>query len=114
MVTNGLRCFKEFEKAGCVHEHQIVGIGRKSTSMWCFDWVINLLGNLKTAITGTYDAFGFGKYVHRHLSEAQYRFNRRFELKSMLSRLLFACSGTGKRPEACLRLAESQFRFDHL
>ena len=38
-----------------------------------------VLGNLKTALCGTYHAFDFAKYAHRYHAEAQYRFNRRFD-----------------------------------
>jgi hypothetical protein len=37
---------------------------------------------LKTGLTGTYHAFKFAKYAHRCLAEFQYRFNRRFDLRS--------------------------------
>ncbi|MES1954171.1 ISXo5 transposase [Salinisphaera hydrothermalis EPR70] len=33
-----------------------------------------MLGNLKTAINGTYHAFKFAKYAPRYLAEFQYRF----------------------------------------
>ena len=46
-----------------------------------------MLGNLKTAIAGTYHAFKFAKYAHRYLAEFQYRFNRRYTLHEMLPRL---------------------------
>ena len=73
--------------------------------MECFTWVNTILGNLKTAINGTYHAFDFEKYAHRYLGEYQYRFNRRFDLARMFSRLVAATVQTGKRPEAWLRLA---------
>ena len=106
VVSDGLACFKAVEAAGCVHQREIVGDSRKSTEMDCFNWVNTILGNLKTAIHGTYHAFAFHKYAHRYLAEAQYRFNRRFDLKTMLPRLLRAAICTGPRPEAWLRLAE--------
>jgi hypothetical protein len=75
--------------------------------MGCFHWINTILGNLKTAIAGTYHAFDFDKYAHRYLAEFQYRFNRRFDLRSMLPRLVFACISISKRPEAWLRQAEN-------
>ena len=86
----------------------IVGPGRKSTGMDCFTWVNTILGNLKNAINGTYHAFDFEKYAHRYLGEYQYRFNRRFDLDGMLTRLIRAAAQTGKRTEGWLRLAEDQ------
>ena len=44
-----------------------------------------MLGNLKTSLVGTYHAFNHAKYAARYLAEFAYRFNRRFDLPSMLS-----------------------------
>lgn len=106
VVSDGLSCFTAVEKAGCVHQQHIVGKGNKSTKMECFTWINTILGNLKTAITGTYHSFDFKKYPHRYLGEYQYRFNRRFDLAAMLPRLLRAAARSGRRPEGWLRLAE--------
>jgi len=108
VVSDGLNCFRSVANAGCDLQREIVGRGRKSTEMECFTWVNTILGNLKTAISGTYHAFDFEKYAHRYLGEFQYRFNRRFDLAGMLVRLARAAAQTGKRPEAWLRLAEDQ------
>ena len=105
VVSDGLRCFQSVTKAGCFQQREVVGKGRKSTDMECFTWVNTILGNLKTAISGTYHAFSFDKYIHRYLGEYQYRFNRRFDLASMLKRLVTATAQTGKRTERWLRLA---------
>jgi len=108
VVSDGLWCFKSVTKVGCSQQREVVGQGRKGTDMECFTWVNTILGNLKTAINGTYHAFDFEKYAHRYLGEYQYRFNRRFDLAGMFSRLVAATARTGKRPEAWLRLAEDQ------
>lgn len=108
VVSDGLGCFRSVATAGCDQQREVVGSGRKSTSMECFTWVNTILGNLKTAISGTYHAFDFEKYAHRYLGEYQYRFNRRFDLAGMLSRLIHAAAQTGKRSEGWLRLAEDQ------
>jgi len=71
-----------------------------------FRAVNTLLGNLKTALKGTYHAFAFAKYAHRYLAEVQYRFNRRFDLAAILARLLRAACLTSPRPAPVLRLAE--------
>jgi transposase-like protein len=105
VVSDGLACFQGVKGAGCVHLPETVGKDRKSTDMGCFHWINTILGNLKTAIDGTYHGFGFEKYAHRYLAEVQYRFNRRFDLRSMVPRLLHAAVAIGKRPEAYLRLA---------
>ena len=48
----------------------------------------------------------FNKYIHRYLAEVQYRFNRRYDLKAILARLLRAAVLTGARPERVIRAAE--------
>jgi transposase-like protein len=106
VVSDGYYCFRAVTKAGCSHQPHVVGKKRKSTDMGCFAWVNTVLSNIKTAITGTYHGFDFSKYAARYLSEVQYRFNRRFDLKSIFPRLLYAGAKTGKRTERWLRLAE--------
>ena len=108
VVSDGLACFSAVTEVGCQHEPQVVGKKRKSTDMSCFHWINTILGNLKTSISGTYHAFKFGKYAYRYLSETQYRFNRRFNLRTILPRLIRAAVTTGKRTEVWLRLAEAQ------
>jgi len=65
-----------------------------------------VLGNLKNALCGTYHAFDFAKYGHRYLAEAQYRFNRRFNLASILARLLRAAAITAPHSAAVIFAAE--------
>jgi hypothetical protein len=107
VVTDGLACFNAVTKAGCSHQKEVVGKKRKSTDMECFNWVNTILGNLKTSFDGTYHAFDFEKYGYRYLAEIQYRFNRRFDLNSILPRLITAAVRIGKRPESWLRMAEN-------
>lgn len=106
--SDSLPCFKSVTTAGCIQQREVVDKNRKSTDMDWFTWVNTILGNLKTAIGGTYHAFDFEKYAYRYLGEYQYRFNRRFDLRSILPRLIFAAANTGSRPERRLRLAEDQ------
>lgn len=103
IVSDGLWCFKGVTDIGCLQQREVVGKGRKSTDMECFTWVNTILGNLKTAIAGTYHAFDFEKYAHRYLGEYQYRFNRRFDLARILPRLITAAAQTGKRTDRWLR-----------
>jgi hypothetical protein len=69
--------------------------------------VVNtVLGNLKIALSGTYPAFNFAKYADRYLAEAQYRFNRRFDLSVILRRLLRASATTRPYPIPVLKMSE--------
>lgn len=106
-VSDGLQPFRALATRS-THERIVTGGGAKSVSLPAFRWVNTLLGNLKTALSGTYHAFHFDKYGHRYLAEYQYRFNRRENLQTMLPRLLRAAATTSKRTEAWLRLPEYQ------
>ena len=44
--------------------------------------------------------------THRYLAEAQYRFNRRFNLRSILARLVRAACLTTPTPNFAIRVAE--------
>jgi hypothetical protein len=69
-----------------------------------FRAVKTLLGNLRNAINGTYDAFNFAKYAHRCLAEFQVRFNRRFDMKTILLGLLASLVEAPPSPEHWLRV----------
>ena len=106
VVSDGLHCFKGIAGEVASHTAITVGSGRQAVKRPEFNRVNTVLSNLKTAISGTYHAFKFAKYVHRYLAEVQYRFNRRFDLSSILVRLVRAAAVTGRRPESVIRMAE--------
>ena len=106
VVSDGLTCFTALQEAG-VHEPTVTGGGAASVKLPQFKAVNTVLSNLKTALGGTYHAFDFAKYAHRYLAEAQYRFNRRFDLSTILVRLVSACAVTMPRPARLIRLAEA-------
>lgn len=103
IVSDGLHAFRVLAKCADTHERHVVGGGVAAVTHPQFRAVNTVLGNLKTAITGTYHAFDFNKYAHRYLAEAQYRFNRRFELKAILPRLIKAAATTGAWTDSRLR-----------
>lgn len=108
LVSDGLHGFRAAAGEVAEHERHIVGSGRQAVEHPAFTAVNIVLGNLKTAITGTYHAFDFAKYGHRYLAEVAYRFNRRFDLSAILNRLLRAAALTAPWPEPRLRLAETR------
>jgi hypothetical protein len=83
-----------------------VTAGRKPRDLPEFLWVNTILGNLKTSLSGTHHAFHFAKYACRYLAAFVYRFNRRFNLKTLPQRLLAAAITAQPWPEARLRTAE--------
>lgn len=106
VVSDGLWCFRAIAIVGAEHERVVTGGGKASTELPQFKAINTLLGNLKTAIGGTYHAFNFAKYAHRYLAEFQYRFNRRFNMRSIFSRLLTALVAAPPSSEHRLRRAE--------
>ena len=106
VVSDGLGCFTVIAGMGAVHERMITGGGKASVKLPQFRAVNTVLSNLKTALTGTYHAIKFAKYTPRFLAEVQYRFNRRFDLRSILHRLVRAAAATLPQPEAIIRIAE--------
>jgi ribosomal protein L37AE/L43A len=94
VVSDGLWCFGAVQIVGAEHERVVTGGGKASAKLPEFCAVNTFLGNLKRALGGTYHAFNFAKYAHRYLAEAQYRFNRRLNLRSILPRLLRAACVT--------------------
>lgn len=68
VVSDGLDCFTAAARSG-VHQRIVTGGGKASVQLPEFASVNILLGNLKTAITGTYHAFDFAKYSCRYLAE---------------------------------------------
>ncbi|WP_419606013.1 IS1595 family transposase, partial [Thiolapillus sp.] len=105
MVSDGLASFLA-AGAQVTHHQRVVVHPRKSSELDCFHWINTLLGNLKNSIRGTCHGFKVRKYAARYLAEAQYRFNRRFDLPSLVPRLLFACVHTPPCTEKQLKAAE--------
>ena len=107
VVSDGLGCFTVADSIGAVHERTVTGGGKASAKLPNFRAVNTVLGNVKNALHGTYHAFNFAKYAHRYIAEAQYRFNRRFDLRSILARLLRAACVSPPRPAIVIRGAEA-------
>ena len=68
------------------------GSGRQAAQWAPFKWVNTVLGNIKTAITGTYHHVS-PKHAERYLASFAYRFNRRYDLDSITQRLAWTCMG---------------------
>ncbi len=106
VVSDGLWCSGAVQLVGAEHERHVTGSCKASTALPQIKAANTFLGNLKRALGGTYHAFDFAKYAHRYLAEAQYRFNRRFNLRSILSRLLLAACTSIPAPAHFIRAAE--------
>ena len=107
LVSDGLGCFTAVRGMGILHEAHVTGGGAASAKHPSFLAVNTALGNIKTALAGTYHAFGFRKYAPSYLGQIQYLFNRRFNLRSTLHRLARAASTTAANPLLAIRAAEA-------
>ena len=56
-----------------------------------------VLGNIKTAIAGTYHHVS-AKHAQSYLASLAYRFNRRFQLDSIVQRLTWAAAHAVPQP----------------
>lgn len=106
VVTDGLWAFKGLEDAGIPHESIVTGGGANSVEVLTFYWINTVLGNVKTAMHGTYHAIR-PKHLPRYLAEFEYRFNRRFKLDALVPRLAHAAVHTPPMPGQLLKLAEA-------
>lgn len=105
VVSDGLSCFSSVKKAGCHHEFHVAVSGKYTVHHPAFKWVNTILGNVKNSMKGTYHGFR-SKHIPRYLAEFQYRFNRRFDLPSMVPRLVYIATRTPPMPARLLTLAE--------
>jgi hypothetical protein len=91
---------------GCAHQVVKSRSGPKAARTPAFKWANTALGNIKAAITETYRAIN-SKHVPRYLAEFEYRFNRRYDLATMIPRLIWAAVRTALMPYRLLKLAEA-------
>jgi transposase-like protein len=105
VVSDGLACFRGVADAGCAQEVIRTGSGRKAVSTPAFKWVNTVLGNIKSAMTGTYRAIR-PNHASRYLAEFEYRFNRRYDLAAAIPRLAWAAVRTPPMPYRLLKIAE--------
>jgi ribosomal protein L37AE/L43A len=97
IVSDGLSCWRAVEQAGCAHFPMMTGTGRAAARWVPFTWVNTALGNIKTALAGTYHHVS-PKHAQRYLASFAWRFNRRYQLDSLTERLAYACARTAPHP----------------
>lgn len=105
VVTDGLPCFAAVQHAGCGHEAIILSKDSQGPKRKEFKWINTVIGNVKNSIRGTYHAVS-SKYLPRYFAEFCYRFNRRFDLKTIVRRLLHAAVSNPPLPQHRLTRTE--------
>ena len=97
VVSDGLSCWPAVARAGCAHFPIVTGSGKRATTWTPSKWVNTALGNIKTAIAGTYHHVS-AKHAQSYLASFAYRFNRRYQLDSIVERLAWAAVHTAPQP----------------
>jgi ISXO2-like transposase domain/Transposase zinc-ribbon domain len=72
VVTDGLSCWTAVAAAGCSHFPMRAGGGPQAAKWVPFSWVNTALGNIKTALAGTYHHVS-PKHAQRYLSSFAWR-----------------------------------------
>jgi len=102
VISDGLGCFAAVTSAGCTHQQVVVG-DRKPRELPQFLWVNTVLGNLKTTLAGAYHSLKYRKYGAYYLAAFAYRFNRRFDLRGLVSRLIVDVARCAPAKEQLIR-----------
>ena len=97
VVTDGLGCWSALDEAACSHRAIRTGSGRQAARMASFKWVNTTLGNIKSAITGTYRKLG-PDHAGRYLASFAWRYNRRYQLQTMIPRFVHSAARTEPMP----------------
>ena len=101
VLTDGLSCWTATAEAGLEHRAMATGSGKRAATWSPFKGVNTTLGNVKAAITGTYRQIS-PKHAGRYLGSFAWRFNRRFQLTSLIPRLVHSAVRTAPLPYAKL------------
>ena len=97
VVTDGLGCWSALDEIACSHQAIRTGSGRQAARMAPFKWVNTMLGNIKCAITGTYRQLG-PDHAGRYLASFAGRYNRRYQLETMIPRFVHSAARTEPMP----------------
>ncbi|WP_376869163.1 transposase [Aeromonas veronii] len=105
VISDRLACFKAVKEANCEHLGVVTGGNLDWLDHPAFNWVNTMIGNVKNSLRGSCHTLG-AKHLPRHLAEYCFRFNHRFDLKSMLVELGHAVVASAPMPYRLLKLAE--------
>lgn len=107
VVTDGLSGFRGLVDAGCHHVVQVTGKGYRAAKPPTFKNINTILGNIKSALVGTYCAVR-RKHGGRFFAEFESRFNNRTNLAAMIPNLVCAAVCTQPVPYRWLKAADGR------
>ena len=90
-LTDGWPAYNVLNSHPGKHQPVVVGSGKNAPKI--LPWVHTVIANVKGNIRGVHHGVS-PKHLSRYLSEACYRFNRRFWESQMFDRILTACVNT--------------------
>ena len=106
-VTDGLGCWKAHsttQPPAAIAKSRSdpdrvgpTGAHHSPARMASFKWVNTTLGNIKSAITGTYRKLG-PDHAGRYLASFAWRYNRRYQLQTMIPRFVHSAARTQPMP----------------
>lgn len=97
VVTDALGCWSALHGIAASHRTIRTGSGRRAARMAPFKWVNTTLGNIKSAIAGTYRKLG-PDHAERYLASFAWRYNRRYQLDTMIPRFIHSAARTKPIP----------------
>ena len=93
VVTDGFSCWRALDEGTYAHRTVRTGSGPGAARVASFKWVNTTLGNIKSAITGTYRKIG-PHHAERYLASFAWRYNRRYQLQTMIPRFVHSAART--------------------
>ena len=98
VVSDGLSCWPAVEKAGCQHFPMATGSGKRAASWAPFQWVNTTAWATSRPRSPAPTTTSAPSMRSRYLTSFAYRFNRRFQLDSIVERLAWAAVHTAPQP----------------
>ena len=111
VISDGLGCFGAVAAAdvGCIDMSMVVG-ALNPRDLPKFKRVNTVLCNLKTRLVGAFHSLKYSKYAEHYLAAIAYRFNRRFDLRGLIARIVVDIARCGPFKKTTFRTpAETRF-----
>ena len=88
--TDGWKSYGKVAKDKNLEHHRVILVN-PTMAGHLLPWTLNFISNVKAVLRGPHRGVST-KHLQRYLSEACYRFNRRYWSHQLFNRLLFACT----------------------
>ena len=96
-MTDGYGCWNALDEGAYSPRAIRTSSGPGAARVASFKWVNTTLGNIKSAITGTYRKIG-PDHAERYLASFSWRYNRRHQLQTTIPRFVHGAARTSPMP----------------